>query len=129
MRLSASMTTWPSIGESVTFPLHASSGGTEAIRGYEEIARPIRVGRGEVPGRKGALHAKPHSGHHVDRGAACGVRGWAELCASFRRGGCPGAFRSISPAGPSVLNRSTQSRTTCRVTQPALAASVRLPPS
>ena len=53
----------------------------------------------------------------------------AARCASFSRDGCPGAFRSISPAGPCAFNRSTQSRTTCSVTQPALAASVRLVPS
>ncbi len=32
-------------------------------------------------------------------------------------------------SGPSALKRSTQSRTICKVTPPALAASLRLPPS
>ena len=35
----------------------------------------------------------------------------AARCASLRRGGCPGALRSIRPAGPCALNLTTQSRT------------------
>ena len=43
------------------------------------------------------------------------------------RGGCPGDFRSIRPAGPCALNDSPQSRTIRNVTPPIFAASVRLP--
>jgi hypothetical protein len=53
----------------------------------------------------------------------------AARCGSFSRDGWPGALRSISPSGPSALNRSTQSRTICGVTPPIRAASVRVAPS
>jgi len=42
---------------------------------------------------------------------------------------CPGALQSIGPSGPCALNFSTQSRTTCSVTPPIFAASVRVAPS
>src|SRR5918993_2740679 len=53
----------------------------------------------------------------------------AARCASLSRDGWPGALRSISPSGPSALNRSTQSRTICSVTPPMFAASARDAPS
>jgi hypothetical protein len=53
----------------------------------------------------------------------------AARCASSSRDGWPGALRSLSPPGPSALNRSTQSRTICSVTPPIRAASVRGAPS
>ncbi len=53
----------------------------------------------------------------------------AARCVSFSRDGFPGALPLISPSGPRALNRSTQSRTTCSVTPPIMAASVRDAPS
>ena len=50
-------------------------------------------------------------------------------CSSFSFEGLPGALMLTSPAGPRSLNRTTQSRTICKVTLPILAASVREPPS
>jgi hypothetical protein len=53
----------------------------------------------------------------------------AARCASVGRGGRPGALRSTRPGGPAALNRITQSRTTCGVTPPSRAASLRVAPS
>ena len=50
-----------------------------------------------------------------------------DILANVRRSG--DGLRSISPAGPSALNRTTQSRTICSVTPPIFAASPRVPPS
>ena len=61
--------------------------------------------------------------------AALEYRASATRCAPFRRDGCPGGLRSISPSGPWALNFITQSRTICSVTPATFAASVRLAPS
>ena len=49
----------------------------------------------------------PHDPMNSRDRAALDDRGkGGSRCASLRRGGCPGAFRSIEPAGPSALNLS-----------------------
>lgn len=55
------------------------------------------------------------------------AKAWRWSALSFGAG--PGAVRSISPFGPSALNRITPSRMICRPTPPTLAASPRGPPS
>jgi hypothetical protein len=62
-------------------------------------------------------------------GPSSTARASAARSAGPSTGALPGAFRSIRPAGPSALKRTTQSRTICKVTPPIRAASVREFPS
>lgn len=62
-------------------------------------------------------------------GPASTTRANAARCSAVHVAALPGALRSISPDGPSALNRSTQSRTICSPTPPTRTASVRVRPS
>jgi len=57
--------------------------------------------------------AQPSAHHAVDRRDQSICAASALPCASVSSSVGPGALRSISPAGPSTLNRTTQPRTIC----------------